>query len=107
MGGYFDSGWDGKPVLSANIGAFDLGWDGTPSWTPVNAEDLQAPVITLFVIPATTIGTRVVQITTFTATDAVGVTGYMITESATPPTAGDPRWTTDPPATYTVDSLVD
>src|SRR6185295_15822140 len=41
-------------------------------------------------------------ITTFTATDAVGVSGYLVTESSTPPSAGASGWTASAPTTYAV-----
>ena len=62
--------------------------------------DTTAPTVTAFVIPATSTSLTV-SITTFTATDAVGVTGYLLTESATPPLASAAGWTTAPPANYT------
>jgi hypothetical protein len=43
-----------------------------------------------------------VPITAFTATDAAGVSGYLITESATPPAAGAAGWTASAPTTYAV-----
>jgi hypothetical protein len=46
----------------------------------VGESDTTAPTITAFVIPATT-SSLTVPITTFTATDAVGVTGYCVTET--------------------------
>ncbi|MBI5099395.1 MAG: CxxxxCH/CxxCH domain-containing protein, partial [Nitrospirae bacterium] len=59
------------------------------------------PTVSTFT--ATTPSTsRNIQITDFTATDNVAVTGYMITASATPPLAGDAGWTGTAPATYTV-----
>lgn len=61
--------------------------------------DETAPVVTAFVIPATS-ATLAVPITTFTATDAVGVTGYKVQESATPPLAGDAGWSGSAPTQY-------
>jgi hypothetical protein len=45
-----------------------------------------------------------IPITAFTASDEIGVTGYTITESATPPAAGAAGWSTSAPTTYTVGS---
>jgi hypothetical protein len=42
-----------------------------------------------------------VSISAFTATDNVAVTGYMITQSATPPVAGDVGWTATVPSSVT------
>jgi predicted CxxxxCH...CXXCH cytochrome family protein len=64
-----------------------------------------APTITDFTIPATVIDTvapLVIPISTFTATDNVAVIGYMITESATAPGAGDAGWSASAPTSYTV-----
>ncbi|GAB6082854.1 hypothetical protein JCM30471_17680 [Desulfuromonas carbonis] len=64
-----------------------------------------APTITAFTVPATVIDTAApldIPITTFTATDNVAVTGYMITESATAPLAGAAGWSATAPTSYTV-----
>jgi hypothetical protein len=62
--------------------------------------DPTAPVVTAFTMPATAAGLSV-SISAFTATDNVAVTGYMVTQSATPPVAGDVGWTATAPATVT------
>ena len=49
--------------------------------------DTTAPTVTAFTIPATSTSLAV-SISSFTATDAIGVTGYCINESASAPTAG-------------------
>jgi hypothetical protein len=64
-----------------------------------SAVDAVAPDVTGFTIPATS-STLSVTITTFTATDAVGVTGYLLSESATPPPSTDKGWTTAAPTAY-------
>ncbi|MBK8619438.1 MAG: SBBP repeat-containing protein [Anaerolineales bacterium] len=43
-----------------------------------------------------------IPITAFTASDAEGVAGYMITTSSTPPAVGDVGWAGTVPAVYTV-----
>jgi hypothetical protein len=48
------------------------------------AADTTPPTVTSFSLPATS-NSLTVAITTFTATDNVGVTGYLLTESATKP----------------------
>ena len=63
--------------------------------------DTTAPTVTGFAADSPTNSLTIV-ITTFTATDANGVTGYRVTESATPPAAGDPGWSPTAPATYGV-----
>ncbi len=46
-----------------------------------------------------------IPITAFSATDDIGVTGYMITTSSTPPAAGAPGWSSTAPTTYSVPSV--
>ncbi len=65
--------------------------------------DTSAPVVTAFTVPATSMSLDI-PITTFTATDNAVVTGYKITNTATPPLAGDAGWTETAPATYTAES---
>lgn len=59
------------------------------------------PTIGSFTVPATATS-HTVPITALAATDNVGVTGYLVTASATPPTAADPAWTASAPTGYTV-----
>lgn len=61
--------------------------------------DLVPPTVTAFVVPATHVGTTI-PVTTFSATDNVGVTGYMITESSTPPLPAAFGWTANRPTTF-------
>ncbi len=69
-------------------------------WFLLATPDVDAPVVTAFAIEATA-ASLVVNVTSFVATDAVGVTGYIVTESATPPLANDPGWSASAPATVT------
>ena len=62
--------------------------------------DTEAPTVSGFTIPSTSTSLSV-PVTTFTATDNVGVTGYLITESSTPPLSGVAGWTSFAPTTYT------
>lgn len=62
--------------------------------------DSTAPTVTAFVIPATATSLTV-PITTFTATDGTGVTGYRITESSSAPSSG---WSSSAPTSYTFSS---
>ncbi len=64
------------------------------------AGDTTAPTVNAFTMPSTATSLTV-PVSSFTATDAVGVTGYLITESATAPTAGAAGWTATPPASFT------
>ena len=68
--------------------------------TVVVTADFTAPVVTAFTMPPTAASLSV-SISAFTATDNVAVTGYMVTQSATPPVAGDVGWTATAPATVT------
>jgi len=64
------------------------------------AGDTTVPVVTAFTIPATS-KSLVVPITTFTATDNVGVKGYLVTPTSTKPLATAKKWTLTPPKNYT------
>ena len=65
------------------------------------ASDTTAPTVTVFIVPATATSLTV-PISSFTATDDVGVTGYMIKESATAPLATVSGWSATAPTSYTV-----
>jgi hypothetical protein len=84
--------------LFTNLAEFNAGtFPGDATDFPV---DTNAPTITAFALPATS-NTLTVSITTFTATDDVGVTGYMVTDSSTAPAAENSGWSASAPATYT------
>ena len=59
--------------------------------------DTTPPTVTAFSLPGTATSLTV-AITTFTATDTVGVTGYRLTETNSAPTTG---WTATAPGSYT------
>ena len=63
--------------------------------------DTTAPAVNTFTV-TTPSNSLNIPIPTFTASDTGGVTGYLITESATVPSAGDSGWTGTAPTTYTV-----
>ena len=65
--------------------------------------DTTLPTVTAFTIPSTASSLNV-SITSFTATDNVGVTGYLVNESSTKPSATTTGWTTTKPTTYSVGS---
>ncbi len=74
---------------------------GDPNSRPTGGgADTTRPTVSAFTIPATST-TLAVTITSFTATDNVGVTGYMVTESATAPLASAAGWSATKPASYT------
>jgi CSLREA domain-containing protein len=70
-----------------DIGAFEL--------------DTDAPTVHSFTATSPS-SSLAIPITAFTASDNVAVSGYMITETSTPPTAGAAGWTVSAPSTYTV-----
>ncbi|WP_157671726.1 CxxxxCH/CxxCH domain c-type cytochrome [Desulfuromonas soudanensis] len=108
------SGWIYTPAQDDNTTTVSFYATGTGTCGPltdsqlnVSTNTMVAPTVTAFSIPATVIDTAApleIPVNTFTASDNVGVTGYMITESATAPTAGDAGWSGAAPAVYTVGS---
>jgi hypothetical protein len=81
------------------------GWNSSNYWVDVvfaaaASGDTTRPTVTAFAIPASST-TLTVPITTFTATDDVGVTGYLANESASVPAAGAGGWTATAPTSYT------
>ncbi len=70
------------------------------SATSKPASDTTAPTVTAFSIPSTA-ATLTVSITTLTATDNVGVTGYLVSESSTKPSATGGGWSASKPTSYT------
>ncbi|QOX79861.1 DUF1566 domain-containing protein [Trichlorobacter lovleyi] len=69
----------------------------------VTGVDSGAPVISAFVMPAT-VKTKTIPFTTLTATDNVAITGWVVTETSTPPSAGDAGWLATKPTGYAVSS---
>ena len=68
---------------------------------PSSSGDTAAPTVTVFTVPATS-STLAIPITAITATDNVSVTGYIVTQSSTKPSATAAGWSATVPATYTV-----
>lgn len=79
--------------------AGNIGKSSTVTVT-VNNPDVTAPTISTFTAPSSAY-TLSVPISSFSATDNVGVTGYLITESAIAPTAGSVGWFASAPSGYT------
>ncbi|MGD0234166.1 MAG: C1 family peptidase [Syntrophorhabdales bacterium] len=73
--------------------------DGTIAYSPSSA-DTTPPTVTSFIIPSTATSLTI-SITSFTATDNVGVSAYLLTESATAPSASASGWSATAPTTYT------
>jgi hypothetical protein len=72
----------------------------TNSFTVVAPVDATAPVVSAFTLPATATSLTV-AVSSFTATDNVGVTGYFITTSSTAPLASAAGWAATAPTTVT------
>jgi len=72
----------------------------TTSNGSISVPDTAAPTVGTFTI-ASTSSSLTVPVTAFTATDNVGVTGYLITESATAPLAGAAGWSATAPTSFT------
>jgi hypothetical protein len=66
----------------------------------ITLTDSAAPIITTFSIPETSTS-LIVEIVSFEATDNVAVTGYMVTESSTPPVASSANWISRAPTSHT------
>lgn len=85
------------------------GWQGTNYWIDVvfNAStgggDTVAPTVNTFTLPASS-ATLAVPITALNASDNLGVSGYLVTESSTPPSASDSGWSVNAPTSYTFGS---
>ncbi len=90
-----DSDGDGFSNL-AEITALTLPYDANSR--PTTSADTTLPVVSTFTVPATAT-TLTVPISALTATDNVGVTGYLVNESATKPAAGN--WPAAAPTSYT------
>lgn len=67
--------------------------------TVSSAPDTTPPTVTAFTMPATA-ASLTVNVASFTATDNVGVTGYLITESSSTPLGSNPNWSATAPATF-------
>ena len=110
-----DSNWAGTPPTTYTVtsdGSYTLyPWAkdaagnvsagfATP---PTVVVDTTAPVVSAFTATSPT-NNLAIPIPVFSATDAVGVSGYLISTTATPPAAGDPNWAVTAPTTFTVAS---
>ena len=72
----------------------------TVNYTPPPVLDTTPPTVASFSLPATST-LLTVPITSFVATDDVGVIGLMVTESAVAPAASAAGWSASAPASYT------
>lgn len=69
------------------------------SFTVTTLADTEKPLVTSFTLASTESTAMTVGITSFIATDIDQVSGYLVTDSATPPAADHPDWLTTAPAT--------
>ncbi len=122
-GAYFaNSGFDNPPLRAlangengANgvylygAGGFpNQTWNATNYWVDVVFSasleaDTTPPAVTAFTVPATATSLTV-SITSLTATDNVGVTGYLVNESSAAPLATASGWSTKAPTAHTFTS---
>jgi hypothetical protein len=93
-------------AASTTLTAYSVPTNGGPTEAEtstiyeITGPDTATPTVTAFVVPATSTPLTV-PITSLTATDDVGVTGYLLTESSTPPQAGAAGWSATAPTEYT------
>jgi predicted outer membrane repeat protein len=104
---------DGSYVYSYEVtgGGFTENYISLFNDSTVNTDDLSishaaapemvAPTVDRFTATSPSSSLNI-PITAFAASDNTGVTGYMITESATAPIGNDLGWAASAPATYTV-----
>ncbi len=102
-------GFNGVYAYGA-AGSFpDQGWQSSNYWVDVvfsaaAPKDTIAPTVTAFSVAA--ISTNMsVAVTSFTATDNVAATGYLINESLTAPLPEDAAWSDRPPQLYSSASI--
>jgi hypothetical protein len=115
------SGWRTTPPTSYSVGSGGTGtlygWakdaagnvsdslsDAVSVTTTTN--DTTPPVVTAFSVPSSS-SSLTVSIRTFTATDNVAVTGYMVTTSSTRPCTSSSNWRSTRPTSYTFTSKID
>jgi parallel beta-helix repeat protein len=70
---------------------------------PTAPKDITSPVVSAFIIPLTSTS-QTISISTFTASDNIGVTGYLLTETASIPLSDAAGWLSSVPSTYVFSS---
>lgn len=91
-------------VFAVQIFAGCGGGGGGGGVVPPPVADTAAPTVTGFTMP-TTATSSTVPVTGLTASDNIGVSGYLVTENATAPSASTGGWTASPPANFTFSSF--
>ena len=105
--------YDAAAVVPTDVGTYAVTADFTPddtyTYKSLSAASAGDFVIDPEVVPSVDTFTAdspssslTINITAFTASDNVAVTGYMITESSTVPAFDDARWVGSEPTSYTV-----
>ncbi len=77
-----------------------LTFPGDAASHPAGPADTTPPTVTAFTMPSTA-GTLTVTINLLSASDNTGVTGFLVTESSTSPSASAAGWSASPPSSYT------
>ncbi|MDD2898196.1 MAG: Ig-like domain-containing protein [Desulfuromonadaceae bacterium] len=99
--------WDTTSLPNGNYAiiakAYDAAGNIAQSSQVSITVDNAAPIVSSFSVPATSTSLTV-AVSGFSASDNRGVTGYMLTESAVPPTAGSAGWSATAPTSYTFSS---
>jgi parallel beta-helix repeat protein len=90
-------------VKATNIAGTSAASTPSNSVIPSAPMDIIAPIISAFLIPTST-SSLTVSISTFTASDNVGVMGYLLTETSTKPLSSAPEWSITKPSSYTFNS---
>jgi hypothetical protein len=99
------SGVNGVYAYGSSSNYPSNGWNSSNYWVDVVFSssvpaDATPPTVTTFTVPANST-VLTVPINSFVATDNVGVTGYLVTESSTTPSASVAGWTSSAPTSYT------
>jgi hypothetical protein len=79
-----------------DMGAYET---GTSQPTTPATTDTEIPVVTSFSVPSSSTSLEF-SVNSFSGTDNVGVTAYMINESSSTPVLTNPRWGSKPPTSY-------
>jgi hypothetical protein len=98
------SGVNGVYAYGSGSSYPSLGWNSSNYLVDVvfsatTSSDTTAPTVSAFTVPGTA-STLSIVISSLSATDNVGVTGYLVNESATKPAASASGWTTSAPTSY-------
>ena len=105
----YNYNWDTKTVSDGSYILTAKAYDAAGNVTTTSAvtvtvkntaSDTTAPLVSAFTLP-TTATSLSVTVSSFTASDAIGVTGYLITKSATKPAASSVGWTATAPRSFT------